>query len=43
VKLVASMLLERFTPELVSGHELKIRQMPTIGPEGGLPMRLEAA
>jgi cytochrome P450 len=42
VKLVASMLLERFTPELVSGHELKIRQMPTIGPEGGLPMRLEA-
>jgi cytochrome P450 len=43
VKLVASMLLERFTPELAPGHELKIRQMPTIGPEGGLPMRLDAA
>jgi cytochrome P450 len=43
VKLVASMLLRRFAPEPVPGHDLRIRQMPTIGPEGGLPLRLAAA
>jgi cytochrome P450 len=43
VKLVATMLLQRFRPQLLDGHELVIRQMPTIGPEGGLEMRLEAA
>ena len=42
VKLVTAMLLQRFEPELIPGHEMVVRQMPTLGPKGGLPMRLRA-
>ncbi len=42
VKLVAAMLLERFALELLPGHEMTVRQAPTLGPEGGLPMRVRA-
>ena len=38
IKAIASELLRRFELELVPGYELRIRQMPTIGPRGGLPM-----
>jgi cytochrome P450 len=40
VKLVATMLLQRMRLELLPGRTLKIRQMPTLGPEGGLEMRV---
>jgi len=36
IKTIASMLLSRFTLELAPGYRLRIRQMPTIGPRGGL-------
>ena len=42
VKLVAAMLLERFALELLPGHQMTVRQAPTLGPEGGLPMRVRA-
>jgi len=38
VKAIASALLERFDFELEPGYELRIRQMPTIGPKHGLPL-----
>ncbi len=38
VKLVAAMLAQRFRLELAPGHELTVRQTPTLGPDGGLPM-----
>ena len=38
VKALAAAILPRFAPELPTGHELRIRQMPTLSPEGGLPM-----
>jgi cytochrome P450 len=38
VKLVTTMVLQRFRLELVPGHEMTIRQMPTLSPDGGLPM-----
>jgi cytochrome P450 len=42
VKLVTAMVLQRYLPELVPGHSMKVREMPTLGPEGGLPMRVRA-
>jgi cytochrome P450 len=42
VKLVAAMLAQRFRLELPMGHEMTIRQTPTLGPEGGLPMVVHA-
>jgi cytochrome P450 len=38
VKAIAAALLARFEFELESGHRLRIRQMPTISPRGGLPL-----
>jgi cytochrome P450 len=38
VKLVTTMLLQRFRLELAPGHAMSIRQMPTLSPDGGLPM-----
>jgi retinoid hydroxylase len=38
VKLVTTMVTQRFRLELVPGHEMTIRQMPTLSPDGGLPM-----
>jgi cytochrome P450 len=40
IKAVATQLLQRFRPELPEGHSLHVRQMPTLGPEDGLPMIL---
>ncbi len=38
VKAIATALLSRFDFELDPGYELRIRQMPTIGPRHGLPL-----
>jgi cytochrome P450 len=38
IKAMASELLRRFELEPVPGYRLRIRQMPTIGPRGGLPL-----
>ena len=38
VKAIASRILSRFRLELEPGWELRIRQMPTLSPKGGLPM-----
>ncbi len=40
VKLVATMLLQRIRLELMPGRTMTVRQMPTLGPKGGLPMRV---
>jgi cytochrome P450 len=40
IKAVATLLLQRFGPELPRGHSLHVRQMPTLSPDGGLPMIL---
>lgn len=42
VKLVSAMVLQRFRAELLPGHRVTVRQMPTLGPKGGLPMRVRA-
>ena len=42
VRTIATMLLSRFDFTLREGFELKIRQMPTISPAQGLPMRFQA-
>jgi cytochrome P450 len=38
VGVIASAILERFRLELVPGYRLQTRQMPTIGPKGGMPV-----
>ena len=38
IKAIASMILRRHRLELLGGHEMSIRQMPTLSPRGGLPM-----
>jgi cytochrome P450 len=38
VKAIASALVRRFDFELEPGYGLRIRQMPTIGPRGGVPL-----
>ena len=38
VKAIATALLRRFEFELEPGSELRIRQMPTIGPRHGVPL-----
>ncbi len=43
IRTIARRVLRDFRLELPAGHELKIRQTPTIGPVGGLPVRLRAA
>src|SRR4051794_17490641 len=42
VKVIAAMLLQRFRLEIPDDYELKIRQMPTLSPKGGLPVRVRA-
>jgi cytochrome P450 len=42
VKLVAAILNQRFRLELLPDNEMTVRQMPTLGPKGGLPMRVWA-
>jgi retinoid hydroxylase len=38
LKAIAAALLRRFTFELEPGYKLRTRQMPTIGPRGGVPV-----
>jgi cytochrome P450 len=38
VKAIAAALLQRFDLELEPGYRLRTRQMPTIGPRGGVPL-----
>lgn len=40
VMLVSAMLLSRYRLELMPGHTTHVRQMPTLSPEGGLPVRV---
>jgi cytochrome P450 len=42
IKAIASELVRRFDLELAPGYELRIRQMPTIGPKDGLPVIVRA-
>lgn len=43
IKVIVRALIERFDLDLLPGHQLRIRQMPTIGPVGGMPVRITAA
>ena len=40
VRTIATLILSRFAPQLAEGFALEIRQMPTISPRAGLPLRL---
>lgn len=40
IRTIATLILSRFTLELPPGFRLTIRQMPTISPKNGLPMRI---
>ncbi len=40
VKLVATMLLQRLRLDAMPGRTMKVRQMPTLSPKGGLKMRV---
>lgn len=40
VKLVAAMLLQRLRLDALPGRTMTVRQMPTLSPRGGLPMRV---
>jgi cytochrome P450 len=42
VRTIATLILSRFTLSLPEDFELSIRQMPTISPRNGLPMRVQA-
>jgi cytochrome P450 len=42
ISIIAAAIRERFTLERLPGHTLEIRQTPTLGPRGGLPMRIRA-
>ncbi|HEY8465457.1 MAG TPA: cytochrome P450 [Solirubrobacterales bacterium] len=42
VKALATLILQRFRLEHVPGHTMRIRQMPTLSPDGGLPMVVRA-
>jgi len=43
IAVIVRALVERFDLDLLPGHKLRVRQMPTIGPAGGLPVRVSAA
>jgi cytochrome P450 len=40
IAVIARALLERFRFAPVPGHRVRIRQMPTLTPRGGMPLRL---
>ncbi len=42
VKLVATMLLQKLRFDALPGRTMTVRQMPTLSPKGGLPMRVLA-
>jgi cytochrome P450 len=41
VKLVATMALQRLRFDALPGRVMTVRQMPTLSPKGGLPMRVQ--
>jgi cytochrome P450 len=43
VKAIAARVLREHRLELPPEHRLEVRQTPTLGPKGGLPMRVRAA
>ena len=43
VKVVSTLMLQRFAPVLPPHYELTVRQMPTLSPRGGLPVVLRGA
>jgi len=43
IRTIARRILRDFRLELPPGHRLEVRQMPTIGPRGGLPVTVRAA
>jgi cytochrome P450 len=43
IKAIAAAVSERFRVELPAGFALRIRQTPTLGPAGGLPVRVRVA
>jgi cytochrome P450 len=40
IRTIATLLVSRYDVRLPAGYELRIRQMPTIGPRGGLPLHV---
>ena len=40
IGIIAAAIRERFTLERLPGHVLEVRHTPTLGPRGGLPMRV---
>ena len=40
IRAIATAVGERFRVELPDGFTLRIRQTPTLGPAGGLPVRI---
>jgi cytochrome P450 len=40
IKAIAARILREHRLELPRGHRLEVRQTPTLGPKGGLPMRV---
>ena len=40
IKTIATLVLQRFRPELRPGYRMSVRQMPTLSPRGGLPVTL---
>jgi cytochrome P450 len=43
IKAIAARVLREHRLELPRGHRLEVRQTPTLGPKGGLPMHVRAA
>ncbi len=43
VKSVAAVLLQRYHGELRPGYELRVAKLPTLSPEGGLPLSVRAS
>ena len=41
VRTIATLILQRVRLGLLPGHTMRVRQMPTLSPDGGLPMRVE--
>jgi len=40
IKTIATLILQRFRLELAPGYRMRIREMPTLSPRDGLPMRM---
>jgi cytochrome P450 len=40
IRAIARAVTERFRVELPPGFRLRIRQTPTLGPHGGLPVQI---